>query len=325
MARGRKNRDKAVAMPPMAFHRHLLAYVTLGLLCGWYYVMLIILPMLLILAIKGSLVSGTILGIFLSLTFIPLKYEPWDDFMNSYLFEIWREYFNFTFDAKALKDKLDKNKRYIFFEFPHGIFPMAQVVSASITPQISPNRRMLPTAADAVFTFPVMRHIMAWLGTRPISKQTIAKILEEGHHCVILPGGIAEMYVTNTYEETIYLKKRYGTVKLAIQQGANIVPCFFFGNTSIFDVPGGSGKESWLSKVSRKIRASIIFFYGRHFLSVPYRHPLHVVYGEPIEVIQKNDPSNEEVAELLQKVVDAVEKIYKEQRPEWEDRPLVIL
>ncbi len=327
MAKGHKNRDKKVDMPPMVWYRHLFAYVTLGLLCGWYYVMLFTLPTLLYFAIKGSIIAGTIFAIFMGLTFVPLKFKPWDGFKESFLFTIWREYFNFTYDASAITEVLAKNqdKRYIFFQFPHGIFPMGQVIAASIASRFSPNKRMVATAADAVFTFPVMRHFMSWVGARPISKKMIAKIFDEGCNCVILPGGIAEMYVTNTYEETIYLRKRFGTVKLAIQQGANIIPVFFFGNSSIFDVPGGSGKESFLSRISRRLRASIIFFYGRQFLTVPYRHPIHVVYGEPVEVKQNDNPTNEEVAEMLQKVIDAVEKLYKEKHPSWEDRPLVVL
>ncbi len=319
------NFERYVSMPPMAFHRHILAYVTLGLLCGWYYVIFTLYPALITLAWRGSIVAGTIFAIFMGLTFMPLKFKHWDGFMYSYLFDVWREYFNYTYDNSEVKDKLDPNKRFIFFEFPHGIFPMGQFLSASLIREITPGKMVCGTGADVIFSFPIMRHVMAWVGTRRANRKSMGGIFKDGHHCAVIPGGIAEMYVTNTYEETIYLKKRFGTVKLAIQQGANIVPVFFFGNTRLFDVPGGSGTESLFSKLSRKIRASIIFFYGRQFLTVPYRHPLRMVFGEIVEVTQKDEPTQEEIQETLNKVVASVEKLYKEKRPEWEDRPLIIL
>lgn len=322
---GQKNGSRNVPMPPMKWYRHLFAYVTLGLLCGWYYFVLLLYPVLIILAIRGSYLAGTIFALFLALTFVPLKFEHWDGFIYSFVFDIWREYFDFSIDVTAFHKHYDEKERYIFFETPHGIFPLGQIVSATFIKDVTPNKMICGTGADAIFTFPVMRHLMAWVGTRRANKKSMAKIFQDGHYCAVIPGGIAEMYITSTREETIYLRKRLGTVKLAIQQGAHIVPGFFFGNTRLFDVPGNTGSESFFSKISRKIRASIIFFYGRNFLTVPYRHPIRLVFGEPIKVTQKDEPTDEEVQETLNKVIAEVEKVYKEKRPEWEDRPLVIL
>ena len=42
--------------------------------------------------------------------------------------------------------------------------------------------------ADIIFYFPVMRHVMAWLGTRPAKRKNIQKILQAGHHVAIIPG-----------------------------------------------------------------------------------------------------------------------------------------
>ena len=46
------------------------------------------------------------------------------------------------------------------------------------------------------------------------------------------------MYLMNTKTEGIYLKQRHNTIKLAIQNGAHIVPLYFFGNTKIFNLVG---------------------------------------------------------------------------------------
>lgn len=315
-----------IYMPRMAFHRHVIAYITLGLLCGWYYVICLLYPILLFLAVRGSMVAGTIFAIFIGLTIIPLKNEPWDFFTNSLLFDIWKEYFAYSYDDAAIQGKLNDNQKYMFLEFPHGIFPMAQFVSVSEIPKITPNKGMRVLGASIVFYFPIMRHIKSWIGAMAASRHAVTKVFDQGHHCVILPGGIAEMFVTSPDAEVIYLKKRYTTIELCIQQGAHIVPVFFYGNSMLFDVPSSLvGPQSWLAAISRKFRASLIFFYGRHYLPVPYRHPLHMAFGEVIEVQQHDQPTKEQVEETLQKVVDAVQHLYYKNRPIWETRPIVVV
>ena len=142
------------------------------------------------------------------------------------------------------------------------------------------------------------------------------------------------MFLINTDKEILYFKKRQNTVKAAIQEGVPIIPMYFFGNTKIFNVLGQEkssesvkkekGNEPFLSKLSRKLKASIVFFYGRHYLPVPYRHPIKLVACEAIPVIQSDDPSEEYVIEIQNKVIESLQKMWDEKKPVWETRPLVI-
>jgi len=54
------------------------------------------------------------------------------------------------------------------------------------------------------------------------------------------------------------------------------------------------------------------------------RVPLKMTAGRVIKVKQNDNPSNEEVQAVLDQVVAEFERLYNEQRPEWEARPLVI-
>jgi 2-acylglycerol O-acyltransferase 2 len=220
--------------------------------------------------------------------------------------------------------KAGKTSKLVFFEFPHGIFPMGQFLSASLIRDITPGTMICGTGADIVFMFPIMRHIMAWIGTNPAKRANLTKILQRGDHLAIIPGGIAEMYLMNPDSEGIFLRKRHNTVKAAIQEGADIVPVFFFGNTRIFNIAGKGGSDSILSKISRKLRASIVLFYGRNYLPVPFRTPIRMVTGRVVEVQQKEFPSDEEVEAVMQKVIASVTELYEQKRPDWETRPLVI-
>lgn len=319
-----------MAIKPLPLWKHAFAYVTLGLLCGWYYLILVLYPLLLILTVRGSYVAGAIFLLFLVLTFIPLKFKTWEGFMYCWIWDIWREYFDFTGDWESVTNhqnkqaKDGKTPKYVFFEFPHGIFPMGQFLSASLIKDITPGKMICGTGADIIFMFPVMRHVMAWIGTNPAKRSNITKILQRGDHLAIIPGGIAEMYLMNPDTEGIFLRKRQNTVKAAIQEGAHIIPVFFFGNTRIFNVAGKNSSDSIMSKISRKLRASIVLFFGRNFLPVPFRKPIRMVTGRVVEVVQKEFPSDEEVNAVMEQVIASVQELYETKRPEWEDRPLVI-
>lgn len=68
-----------------------------------------------------------------------------------------------------------------------------------------------------------------------------------------------------------------------------------------------------------------MLFYGRNFLPVPYRHPIHMVSGEIVRVTQRDFPTDEEVDEVHANVVQAIQTLYETKKPVWENRPLVIV
>ncbi len=139
-------------------------------------------------------------------------------------------------------------------------------------------------------------------------------------------------YLINDKEEGIYLRSRHNTIKVAIQNGLDIIPSYTFGNTRLFDIAvgaksesdSGSGISSMIARLSRKLRMSIIFFYGKFFLTIPYQIPLRIVRGRMIKVQQEAEPSPEKVQAVLDQLIEEVQRLYNEQKPEWETRPLVI-
>jgi 2-acylglycerol O-acyltransferase 2 len=115
-------------------------------------------------------------------------------------------------------------------------------------------------------------------------------------------------------------------VKAAIEEGAHIIPVFFFGNTRQFKIIGSPGENSFLSRLSRKLRTSIVFFYGRFGLPIPFRHPIKMVSGEIVEVDQCSSPTAEQVEEVMNRVIKSVTDLYNSpKKPSWETRPLVVM
>ncbi|GFH33519.1 diacylglycerol acyltransferase, partial [Haematococcus lacustris] len=75
-------------------------------------------------------------------------------------------------------------------------------------------------ASSVCFAVPFVRQLWWWLGLRPVSRQLMAGLLAAGKAVVLNPGGIQECMGMQHGSETVFLRKRHGFVRLAIQQGA---------------------------------------------------------------------------------------------------------
>ena len=141
--------------------------------------------------------------------------------------------------------------------------------------------------------------------------------------------------------EVLAVRGRKGFVKLALETGAQIVPCYCFGSSQIFDTPFGSdnsndnGSGSWVERLSRRLRAALVVFWGRFGLPIPFRAPLLTVIGRPIPVPKVNSSSgagtasSEPSAELVNEYHDLylreTRRIYDKYKNcyGWQHKPLV--
>jgi hypothetical protein len=68
-------------------------------------------------------------------------------------------------------------------------------------------------------------------------------------------------------EEYAVIRDRKGFVRMAIKYGANLVPVFVFGGSKFFKrikVP------KFIENLSRRFRTSLLLFYGKWGLPIPY-------------------------------------------------------
>jgi hypothetical protein len=309
-------------LPELGLFEHLFCIITLFLISGGLYHLLMIgFPVLLYyIFFQRSYIAGTILAIIIGAGVAPLDHRPSPAFLKMWCWRAWRRYFGITYDVSSVD--LSKGM-HTFYEFPHGIFPMGQFISAGMVEEMFGRHVVCGTAADVIFKFPFMRQLMAWIGTRPVRRESFTKILAAGHHCAVVPGGIAEMYTITTTAETIFFKSRIKSVELSIINGTHIIPTFFFGNTKLFTVPDRNN-SGWLSKISRSMRTSFVIFWGRLGLAIPYRHHIHMQTGAVVYVEKEDAPSEATVKEVMAKVEASVVELYNTKRPVWETRPLVI-
>lgn len=59
-------------------------------------------------------------------------------------------------------------------------------------------------------------------------------LLDQGHTALV-PGGIAEGFMSDKHEEVALVSIRKGFVKYAIETGTNLVPIYHFGHTQVLE------------------------------------------------------------------------------------------
>jgi hypothetical protein len=90
------------------------------------------------------------------------------------LMRCWRRYFRFSY---VFETRLDQSRPYVVAQFPHGAFPLGQIVGGSFMACEFEQHTMLGLAATAVFLVPGWRHINSWFGALPATSHNFRRLL----------------------------------------------------------------------------------------------------------------------------------------------------
>ncbi|KAF7630817.1 hypothetical protein Mgra_00008917 [Meloidogyne graminicola] len=244
---------------------------------------------------------------------------------------IWRlmaEYFPVELHKTA---EIPPTENYIFCAHPHGILGSSSMLlfstNANNIQKLFPGINIYGATLDVNFWFPIRREFFMALGIISCNQESISYVLsrpEKGNAVGIVPGGAAESLESYPYVHRLILKNRKGFVRLAIKNGASLVPVYHFGETNLFQQI--STKEFTLARkfqnfVKRWTSVAFPFIYGQNFIAsflpdnyihklprfftiglLPFRHRVVTVVGAPIPVKKDDNPSEE--------LVDAVHAEY---------------
>merc|ERR1712216_417298 len=124
--------------------------------------------------------------------------------------------------------------------------------------------------------------------------------------------------------EKAWLLKRRGIVKIALKAGVPLVPVYGFGHSSLWTVVVDPfGFLQWLSI---KLDTSIVPFYGRFFWPIgpPRRTAVLVAMGDPIKCPQIAEPTQAQIDEYHQKLLDGYTKCFDTHKAAygWPDKKL---
>ena len=165
--------------------------------------------------------------------------------------------------------------------------------------------------ATPMFYWLFCRLFSMWMGAVDAGKKTATRVLKAGYSLMVFPGGSREIFTTDPESNTVtfVVKPRKGFVKLALRHGTHLVPVVVFGEKYVYSrwiAP------EWLVQfcLKRFKGFPLLVFWGRFFTLLPYRSPLRVVYGAPIEVEQVDEPSAEQVDAMHAKYIEAATQLW---------------
>eukprot|EP00602_Paraphysomonas_sp_CaronLab_P005346 CAMPEP_0185017988 /NCGR_PEP_ID=MMETSP1103-20130426/833_1 /TAXON_ID=36769 /ORGANISM="Paraphysomonas bandaiensis, Strain Caron Lab Isolate" /LENGTH=1086 /DNA_ID=CAMNT_0027547625 /DNA_START=99 /DNA_END=3356 /DNA_ORIENTATION=- len=278
----------ALQEAPLPTHQGIYYVLYLLFACGvFFWVPIAVVSGAVLFPLKLSVALMTVL---LSLAYlVPADCWP-PGFRLSLLMQSATNYFSYRVIVDSPHDLENVS---IYAHEPHGWIPFAQPLQAMVNEFIiGENFHML--VASSGFWMPVFNIFLKILSCRPIDKKTFISTLNSGRSVLLVPGGIGEMFENSgSGTEVLKVCGRKGFVRIAIQTGAQIVPCYTFGNWELFEVFTPKAMHS----ISRILGVPLLMFWGRWGLPIPKRVPLLTVIGRPIQCPHDSNPSAELVNE----------------------------
>ncbi|PVD19111.1 hypothetical protein C0Q70_21671 [Pomacea canaliculata] len=161
-----------------------------------------------------------------------------------------------------------------------------------------------------------------------VSKASIEWILTKegtGNAVGIIIGGAVEALDAVPDRYVVNLKNRKGFVRLALKHGASLVPVFSFGENNIYTQvsnPEGSRLRRFQLFLTHRLGFSPPIFHGRGIFNytfglLPFRRPIYSVVGKPIDVIKRQEPTEEEVDKLHKQYMDALNELFETHKLEY--------
>lgn len=272
-------------------------------------------PILLLLFLVAALFLGTwfhlalVLVVTAALALHPLP-DPMPMTTARFTLSLYK-YFSYRFMwVDDVKNQLDSCGGWVGAGAPHGVLPLANVLSMAAINAFTQNRFLGGSASVVLFT-PFLRYLSMIGGVIAVSASSLTKASKAGSCVGIVPDGIAGIFQQNagTGEERVALKNRMGLAKLSLRTGIPIVPAYSLGNTAVFS----SWYDSYglMEGISRKLKMSIFVFWGRYGLPIPHRTNITMLFGSPIKpAVVTESPAKDAVESMHQKILADISTVF---------------
>lgn len=234
--------------------------------------------------------------------------------------------------------ELPPTRKYIFGYHPHGIISHGAFAAFGTEAlgfkELYPGITNTLLTLDTNFRLPIYRDYILALGLASVSKESIENLLSKGgvngegmgRAVTIVVGGARESLDARPKSLRLVLKSRKGFIKIAVRQGADLVPVLAFGENELYD-QAQAAEHPYIHKTQMLVKKlfgfTVPLFHARGVFNydvgmMPYRRPVNVVVGKPIQVIQQGSSGGKVdevyINELHSAYVREVERLWEEYR-----------
>lgn len=250
--------------------------------------------------------------------------RPWFRFYSAYFPA------SLSLDPAVPEDTFTSGKKFLFAIHPHGW--IGSGIWATWLTEGCNIRKLLPkidfraVTLKSNFSVPFWRDFVMLHGLCDCSAQSIRNLFKQNLSVFIVPGGAREsLYARPSKKVSLVLEKRSGFVRVAIENGAQLVPVFSFGEESLYNQVDNH-KGTLVRKVQDLILAwtGIAFplvngrgIFNYSFGLLPHRKPIHVVIGVPIETPSCSNPTTEMVEKVHSEYKDALRKLFETHKAKY--------
>ncbi|PNS17674.1 Diacylglycerol O-acyltransferase 2B [Sphaceloma murrayae] len=231
--------------------------------------------------------------------------------------------------------ELPPTRKYLFGYHPHGIISHGAFVAFATEAlgfsQLFPGITNSLLTLDTNFRLPLYRDYALRMGLASVSRESCENLLSKGgpnkegmgRAITIVVGGARESLDAQPGSMRLVLKRRKGFVKLAIRTGADLVPVLAFGENELYDQVQ-SDAHPWVHRVQMLVKQWLGFtvplFHARGVFNydvglLPYRRPINIVVGRPIQIQQFARPEQSYVDEIHERYINELMGIWEE----WKD------
>ncbi|KAM9312118.1 2-acylglycerol O-acyltransferase 3-like [Gastrophryne carolinensis] len=243
---------------------------------------------------------------------------------------VWKHFRDY-FPVKIVRTApLTTDRNYVLGCHPHGILPAASfcnfATEATGFSELYPGIRSWLAVLAGVFKLAVYRDYIMSTGIIPVSKDSLQYILNHcgtGNAIAIVVGGAAESLNSSPGESKVTLIGRKGFVRLALENGADLVPVYCFGENDIYEQIRFP-PDSWGWKLQQLFRKYVGFapclfkgtaVFGQSGWGLnPFPRPLTTVIGSPIRLPHRPFPTEEEVSHYHSLYVEGLRRLFDEHK-----------
>jgi 2-acylglycerol O-acyltransferase 2 len=238
--------------------------------------------------------------------------------------------------AKAAGDDIAKDHMVCYH--PHGVIPLGFSINGAIRAKARTldvfERNELPfdhtvsgVQAQVLFRMPLLRHILLSFGCcEPATKSAMFKLFRARKTFGIIPGGSEEVSIHERGKEKVYIRKRAGFLKYALQHGFKVVVVYNFGENDLYRSSSLLRPLNlWLVKNFGFVLPVFWGWWAFPLLPNP-DIGLNTVFGAVLDLPKIQEPTDADVAVWHEKYIEALTSVFETHKAQfgYADRTLII-